>query len=302
MLITRTFSFYKWLLLATFPLVFLLSENSLAQHYSFAHYSVEEGLPQTSVNHFAQDQFGYLWIATSGGLSRFDGRDFQNFGMQDGLSSSYVTYLLETTDHQLAIGTYNGLTLYDGHTFTQHKITSEKGKSLEVRKIFEHPDGRLLLLLPHSQLAFWDGDTTTLLPVPDTLQEKYLSGMVQNQDGTYWATTYDGDLLKFDGTHWEFLPITHPAHPNFNGLYQDNSGKLWLMGEQGIFTYYPGDTSFQQFQFTEPISGMVFSLEQDQTGRMWAATSNGIFYFMPDSGKIDHNSYGLDGSVVRDIF
>ncbi|MEQ9439817.1 MAG: PAS domain S-box protein [Cyclobacteriaceae bacterium] len=259
-------------------------------------------MPQTSVNHLAQDQFGYLWVATSGGLSRFDGRNFQNFGMQDGLSSSYITYLLETSDHRLAIGTYNGLTLYNGHSFTQHKITSDKGKSLEVRKIFEHPDGRLLLLLPHSQLAFWDGDTTRLLTVPDTLQEKYLSGMVQNQDGTYWATTYDGDLLRFDGSQWEFVPITHPDHPNFNGLYQDNGGKLWLMGEQGIFTYQPGDSQFHKYQFTRPVEGMVFALEQDRTGRMWAATSNGIFYFMPDQGIVEHNSYGLDGSVVRDIF
>lgn len=302
MLKAKNFSFFRNTLFLIWCFSWFSLVETQAQYYSFARYSIEDGLPQTSVNHFVQDQFGYLWVATSGGLSRFDGQNFENFGLQDGLSSSYITYLLETSDHLLAIATYNGLTIYDGHSFTSHPILNDASKPLEVRQIFEHSDGRLLLLLPQNQLAFWEADTLEVIDVPQSLEDKYISGITQSADGTYWAATYDGDLLKFDGDTWTLLPITHPSQPNFNGLYCDNSGKLWLMGEQGIFTHVPGDSLFHKFQFSEKVEGIVFSFNQDEQGRMWAATSNGVFCFKPETGVIDRKSYGLDGSVVRDIF
>ncbi|WKN44456.1 PAS domain S-box protein [Tunicatimonas pelagia] len=296
------FSFTKKYLLLWVAFCWALPSNSLAQYYSFAHYSIEEGLPQTSVNHFAQDQFGYLWVATSGGLSRFDGQNFQNFGMQDGLSSSYVTHILETSNKQLAIATYNGLTIYDGDTFTSYTITNQSGKNLEVRRVFEHSNGRLLLLLPQNQLAFWSPDTVNLLSIPDIMAEKYITGMVQTSPDTYWATTYDGDLLNFNGAEWEMLSVTHPSQPNFNRLYRDESGQFWLIGEQGLFTYQPKDTVFREFVFKSDLPGAVFSLMSDTEERMWAATANGVFCFNPKTGKVNPKSHGLDGSVVRDIF
>ncbi len=296
------FSFEKKYPLFFIILIGLFPSSLQAQYYSFAHYSIEEGLPQTSVNHFAQDRFGYLWIATSGGLSRFDGQNFRNFGMQDGISSSYVTSILETSDQQLAIATYNGLTIYDGITFTSHTIANESGKSLEVRRVFEHADGRLLLLLPQNQLAFWSPDTVEFMAVPSAMAEKYITGMVQTSSETYWATTYDGDLLRFDGGNWRMLPVTHPSQPNFNGLCRDSSGRFWLIGEQGLFTYQPGETKFREFNFQDELQALVFSLMPDAKGRMWAATSNGVFCFDPINGKIDMKSHGLEGSVVRDIF
>lgn len=296
------FSFNKKQLLFLAVLHWLLPGNLLAQYYSFAHYSIEEGLPQTSVNHFAQDQFGYLWVATSGGLSRFDGQDFQNFGVQDGLSSGYVTHILETSTKQLAIATYSGLTIYDGHTFTSHTVTNSSGKNLEVRRIFEHSDGRLLILLPQNQLAFWSLDTVDLLSVPNSMAEKYITGMVQTSPDTYWATTYDGDLLSFNGEEWEVLSVTHPSQPNFNGLYRDNTGQFWLIGEQGLFTYQIGDPAFRKYTFASEQQGLVFSLMSDNEGRMWAATANGVFCFDPKTGVINPKSRGLDGSVVGNIF
>ncbi|QEC51489.1 signal transduction histidine kinase [Anseongella ginsenosidimutans] len=40
------------------------------------HFTSENGLPQNSVKSIAQDANGFIWMATEGGLVRFDGRDF----------------------------------------------------------------------------------------------------------------------------------------------------------------------------------------------------------------------------------
>jgi ligand-binding sensor domain-containing protein len=47
--------------------------------FKFKTYTVNEGLVHNKVNKTVMDAQGFLWIATEGGLSRFDGVTFTNF-------------------------------------------------------------------------------------------------------------------------------------------------------------------------------------------------------------------------------
>ncbi len=67
--------------LSFFILLLLLfqSQNNFAQKcYLFRTYTVEDGLPHNTIFSINQDNEGYLWIATDGGISRFDGYRFDN--------------------------------------------------------------------------------------------------------------------------------------------------------------------------------------------------------------------------------
>ena len=55
-----------------------LAANAAAQH-RFDSWTTENGLPQNSVNDILQTRDGYLWLATFGGLVRFDGVRFVIF-------------------------------------------------------------------------------------------------------------------------------------------------------------------------------------------------------------------------------
>ena len=50
-----------------------------------------------------------LWLATSQGLSKFDGRSFTNFGFDHGLKNSGINCILEDSVGDLWIGTDEGL-------------------------------------------------------------------------------------------------------------------------------------------------------------------------------------------------
>ncbi len=50
-----------------------------AQHFVFDHYSQKNGLSFNDVTDIAQDTFGFIWIATNGGINRFDGLQFKIF-------------------------------------------------------------------------------------------------------------------------------------------------------------------------------------------------------------------------------
>src|SRR5690348_3381970 len=48
-----------------------------AQTLNFRQYTAADGLPQAQVMGMYQDRLGYMWFATYGGLSRFDGGQFR---------------------------------------------------------------------------------------------------------------------------------------------------------------------------------------------------------------------------------
>jgi len=43
---------------------------------SFEHFTSENGISSDRITDITQDKFGFLWVATTDGLNRFDGRSF----------------------------------------------------------------------------------------------------------------------------------------------------------------------------------------------------------------------------------
>lgn len=94
--------------------------HGLAQDYLYDQWGVKEGLPQNTVNQILQTRDGYLWIATEGGLARFDGMKFTTFNTENtpALKGNRVNILFENINGDLLIGSYRGgLTIYRNNQF-----------------------------------------------------------------------------------------------------------------------------------------------------------------------------------------
>jgi signal transduction histidine kinase/ligand-binding sensor domain-containing protein len=81
--------------------------------------TIDEGLSSNKVNDIAQDEYGFLWIATSDGLNRFDGTEFVKYyhqGDTNSLPHNYVYCLKILPGNNLAIGTQAGLCFYNNAT------------------------------------------------------------------------------------------------------------------------------------------------------------------------------------------
>src|SRR6185295_4949137 len=85
-------------------------------------WTVQDGLPQNSVNAILQTRDGYLWLGTFGGLARFDGVKFTvfNSGNTLGLKGNRILSLYEDRAGRLWIGTETGevMSLKDGQAST----------------------------------------------------------------------------------------------------------------------------------------------------------------------------------------
>ncbi len=251
--------------LTFFALSVLLQAELFSQQYFFRKYSVEEGLPQSTVYCIIEDSRGFIWMGTDGGgLSRFDGTKFETFTKADGLSDNVIRSLFEDSRGNIWIGTFNGLTVYDGEKFTA--FTEEQGLSgTSVLKITEASNG-----------IIWVGTN-----------DRGLIAIQINDSLTITDFSIDDGLISnfiFD-------------------IYEDDSKRLWLamVGGVNILTFSQADTLAIE-SVEDPIipSDIILCIEPGNDGTFWLGSyGDGLFRAIP--GK-ENQEYEVVQSQINDIY
>ena len=98
------------------------AERQLSTAWGHKGWSSENGLPQNSVHQVLQTRDGYLWIATEGGVARFNGIQFTVFNQESApeFTSNDTLCLAEDRSGGLWIGTSDGLLRYAGGGFRRY--------------------------------------------------------------------------------------------------------------------------------------------------------------------------------------
>ncbi len=138
---------------------------SRSQDHALQQYTAVDGLPQSQVNAMVEDQFGYLWIGTSGGgLARFDGREFAVYTTFDGLLSNLVTSLFIDSRGVIWIVHPQGITRYDGLTFRKFQPQASAEGMKRIRRLVEYQDTVFIISNPgligkiyHDSIYSWSG-------------------------------------------------------------------------------------------------------------------------------------------------
>ena len=110
--------------IALLTITVLLSASPLkAQQLqaSLSHYSTDDGMASNAIADIKQDDYGYIWLATWNGLSRFDGYNFYNYRTGN---ASHIPHLHNrvfdmTFDYQQNVW----LRMYDGRVFVLQRHT-----------------------------------------------------------------------------------------------------------------------------------------------------------------------------------
>ena len=105
--------------------------NSRAQQMqaTLSHYSTDNGLPSNTIAALDKDDYGYLWIVTWNGISRFDGYNFYNYktGIASGVKGLHNRIDRMTVDLSQNIW----LKMYDGRVFVLNRLTDQITDPLE---------------------------------------------------------------------------------------------------------------------------------------------------------------------------
>jgi ligand-binding sensor domain-containing protein len=111
---------------------------------------VYDGLPQSQLSYITQDSTGYIWVATKGGVARFDGFQFESFTEKDGLCSNFVMRIMPT-DSCIWFFSSNGITKFKDDKFTPYKFD---GKPIVFAGMFNN---RIILFEQQGQNLIFDG-------------------------------------------------------------------------------------------------------------------------------------------------
>lgn len=175
-------------------IILLSTALGYAQKINFQKYSIKDGLPQSTVKQIEQDKYGNLWLATQYGLSRFDGRSFENYTTNNGLPSNEVSNLLFAKEN-LFIGTKEGLCVFNGAKIIQSnvlkKVTGKVIKVLEKESVIHVITTKGYYLL---EVKEKNNFTIDSVPIPNVVSNSP-SDAVFDPDGNLWISSYEKGLF-----------------------------------------------------------------------------------------------------------
>ncbi len=293
----------------------------------FRRLSLEDGLPAGAVREVIQGRAGFIWLATEGGLSRYDGYDFVTYRHDPSdpasLPHNDVRALLDDGQGHLWVGTHGGLARFDplARSFENFRHDPADPTSLSgdrVRCLFEDREGALWVGTDGSGLNRFDAETRSFerfMPDPEdptSLGGERIRQLVEDASGRLWVATAESGLSVLDPATGRFRRLGHdPANPaslssdRVSSLHQDSRGTLW------VGTYDAGlnrlDRAGKSFDHFQPVAGEAGSLAdagvaailEDSRGTLWVGTDRGLDEWVPESDTFRHHRHdGADPSSL----
>ena len=118
------------LMLAMLPLL-----TCMAGSYYFRTVNVKDGMTDNFVRSIERDSYGYIWVATINGLSRYDGHRFRSYMPQEaGCRLNDVRVVKETADSTLWMMCGSELLTYDRAEDSWQKNGVDKLAALGMEK------------------------------------------------------------------------------------------------------------------------------------------------------------------------
>ena len=148
------------------------------------------------VSRFIQDADDNLWVATFGGLFRYDGSDWQHVGAERNFpDNSQVSWIETTSDGTLWVGDWNTIRFLRPGSPQFETIDVTTGRSVFI----EHKPGELLVLDAHHGAFTLSIETSRPTRLPESLPDGSRLNpnyIFQDHNGVIWSTD-----IQLGGVH-----------------------------------------------------------------------------------------------------
>jgi ligand-binding sensor domain-containing protein/signal transduction histidine kinase len=243
-----------------------------------------DGLPEQTVQAFAQTSDGYLWIGTTGGLLRFDGAHFTLFDRQNtpALHENSIFCLMVSRDDTLWIGTEGGGVARYAHGQFRSWTTREGLSNDFVRAMFQDSAGTVWAGTDNGLMQF-KGDRFVRVDGTPAIPAVSVHSIHQDRGGRLWVGGFKLYCLE-NMVAKEYSLGTQLSQNMVKSIVQTQDGTLWVGTVSGLDWMPPGQDYFQPFK---GISSTVRVLRQTPDGVLWIGTiGQGVFQY--NGGKLTH--------------
>ena len=231
------------LFLTLISLFFFMSREGRAGWVPQRHFTVDDGLPQSIITDIMKDSRGFIWLASNGGVSRFDGHIFHNYSVANGYPFHLVTGIIEKEPGVFWVADYaSGL----------YELKDEQVRKLQLP--FKTPDARinflrkekdntiLISLAPDGLIVCKNDSMQDYFDVPGYEDEPVISAVL-DQEGAVWVGTFNRGAFRMkDGrvlqtvTEEDGLPGS-----DVRSILPMANGRVWFGTNDGLFVL--GDKS-----------------------------------------------------------
>ena len=263
-----------WLMWAIQPLA--LDPAKTPSQYIHQAWTVEQGLPSSTVKAILQTRDGYLWLGTENGLARFDGLRFTVFDRSNtpGLPSNDIQSLVQTRDGSLWIGTNGGglarMKAGDWETFT-----TCDGRPLDkIQALLEDSQGGLWIgTLGRGLCRYRNGPLERLEGVSGVTRGQ-IAFLYEDRQGVLWAVRNGALFCRRNGLFRPF-PLNGPlAKFAVTNVLKDRAGTFWIGTEGGLVRYSRGRFSTVAPDLAAARNRIQF-IHEDRDGHLWVGIYGG---------------------------
>lgn len=265
----------------------------------------------STVNCFAQDTQGLIWIGTNKGLFCYNGYSTQQHFVFGEKTNTLIHTIVTYGDSHLYLCTDNGILIYNYKTDRYEETDVEF--PLDIRAISKQDN--YLWIGSLGGLYRYNTNTKQL----DNISNRKDSGLPHNtiysiitsRDNTLYVGTYNG-FCKYNPKSDQFEVIDLPSDIKrsnrfVNSLLEDkNTGNIWIGTEGALYKYNPAKKSIEEIRSFHDNS--IKSLAIDGENNLLLATDNGLYTYNESNDKTDHfvhdsrNSKSLSNNIIWSVF
>ncbi|MGZ3862453.1 MAG: two-component regulator propeller domain-containing protein [Bacteroidia bacterium] len=274
-----------------------------AQTYDFRNYNVDDGLAGSQVFCIFQDSKGYMWFGTNGGgISKFDGKKFQNINRANGALSNYVYSINEDKKQNIYLATSEGLQIM------------QKGKSIVLDSTNGLPTNSVFKVFIDNSEKIWIGTAKGVCYLDENFKPVKLTGdktieqasvwtIYQDSKGDYWFGSREMSACKYNPATKKFTWYAKEEGLLSNYIYafnEDNKGDVWIGTNAGLFKYKNSTGKIEPIELIGMRSENLgfLSISKDMKQNMWLCTNEGVIKASSLGCDLFDVSNGLCGNNI----
>jgi len=235
-------------------------------------WQTQDGLPENTVQAFAQTPDNYLWIGTSGGLVRFDGAGFVVYDSDNSpaIRENSVFCLTVARDGTLWAGTDGGgLLRYRGGVFRSYGTAEGLGNEF-VRAVVESHDGTVWVGTDDG-LYRMNGDRLVRVDGTEKVPRLAVHAIREDREGDLWVG--GSTVLMLHGANCrEFHLKGFGSASRVKSIVETRDGTVWVGNVSGLQRLPREARESGRFETIPEITSTVRALLEDRGGTLWIGT------------------------------
>ncbi|MCE5252478.1 T9SS type A sorting domain-containing protein [bacterium] len=235
-------------------------------------YTTDDGLVDDAINGIAVDRDGVKWIATNGGVSRFDGTTWISFQDTEKIGDLQILDVTIDNNNIKWFISRNVVSCYNGQKWTLFKQDNGAPAGL-LKKIMVDKNNTIWIGTWGMGIISFDGEKWTLY---NTYQPNVVSIAVDNKN-TIWFGDYNGSVISYDGNEWSSISVISSLWHLYS-VETDSQGALWVGTHKGLFRIKDDqkDVFLDEDGLEKSICRIV---KAGNGGEIWLAGNHGLTRF-----------------------